>query len=136
MSSIDNFMKVWFPLLNTDCQGQILKNVSFCPEIKINKGDIIELSEYNSCIIVITSEEPKWTGKYIKDWEYDCVSEFNCCGCLKKGFFSIKTLTQESLLKKELSFIKNCKICHKQMCSTCYNREVGIYKNYSLFCIH
>ena len=134
MSSIDNFMSVWFPQLNTDCQGQILKNVSFCTEIKFNKGDIIELSENNSGIIVITSDEPKWTGKYKKDWEYKCTTEFNCCGC-RKGILSMKILTQESLLKKELSSIKNCKICHKKMCSTCYNLEVGIYRGYCNNCI-
>ena len=133
MSSIDNFMRVWFPQLNTDCQGQILKNVSFCPEIKFNKDDVIKISKNG--VIIITSDEPKWMGKNIQDWEYKCVNKFNCCGCLRKDFFSIKTLTQESLLKKELSFIK-CKNCHKQMCSTCYNREVGIYKTNILFCIH
>ena len=139
MSSIDNFMSVWFPQLNTDCQGQILKNVSFCSKIKFNKGDVIKISENNSGIIVITSDKPEWKGKYTKDWNYDCITEFNCCGC-RKGIVSIKTITQESLfktslLKKELSFIKNCKICHKQMCPTCYNLEEGIYRGYCNDCI-
>jgi len=135
MSSIDNFMKVWFPQLNTDCQSQIFKNVSFCSEIKFNKGDVINISENTNDIIIINDDDPKWTGKkYEKDWEYECLTKFNCCGC-RGGVSSIKKLKQESLLKKELSFITSCKICNKKMCLDCYNLEVGIYRGYCNDCI-
>ena len=123
MSSIDNFMKVWFPLLNTDCKGQIFKNVSFCTEAKLSIHDVIDITKCrNNYDEIVISENAVWD-KQNNDWLYLCDNLYECGSCL--SIFTDWTIKiyQEDILENKYSVLHdNCNYCSMPICKNCSSK--------------